>query len=105
MRKIKLPSDAIIVALTEVGLRHARRVVRGITEHRNFSVFGVYLRGERWGTSVCVYDRHSRATIMEHADQIERRTRELGYAFRVTTRNIALPERGYVTTIVDISNV
>lgn len=101
MRKIRMPSDALIVALTEVGLRHRTSKTKGITQFADFCVTGLHRCGERYGTLAVVYSRHARAIVVESAAQIERRTRELDYPFHVRTYTIV---GKVVHTVVDVSN-
>lgn len=105
MRKIRRPSDAIIIALEEAGMRSRSRRVNGFTQFADFGVTGIYRHGERFGTLAVVYQRHAVAKIVEHANDIERRTRELGYPFHVKTWTYVSKTRGNVVTHVEIANV
>lgn len=102
MKRAATPGQAMIKALTEVGLNNRR-------PYRDFSVRGVYERGERLYTYVCLYGRHAQATILEHANEIEDRCRELGWTVRVrTTRPVAYDSKVHNQRLldcrVDVSN-
>jgi hypothetical protein len=68
---------------------------------RDFSVQGLYVRGERQHTFVVLYSRHARDVVAEHADMIEAAcVADGGWAFRV---DVEIGDNGNVSCSVDNS--
>lgn len=101
LRRAARPGTAITRALRELGLINRR-------PYRDFSITGVYSRGERDCTLAVIYNRHAQAIVLEHADIVERRCRELGWSVRVRTYTCTFESKkhgqGVITTIVEVSN-
>jgi len=88
----RTPTEALIITLRELGLRHRKgKDADGYTAYADFAVRGVYLRSHyrrthervRDFTTAIFYSRHATEVAAENREQIERRTAELGYPFKV----------------------
>lgn len=78
MKRAATPGQAMIKALTELGLKH-----RGT--YKDFCVRGMYRRSERDHTYVTFFSRHAPAIVIEKAKWVEARCSELGWTVRVRT--------------------
>lgn len=95
----KTPTVALVRVLKSLGMTN-----RGID--RNFRIFGHYnSEGERLHTLAVIFDADAERLAAEHADDIERLTRESGFPFRVAVRvtcgrlSVSIGNGGSVTSV------
>lgn len=110
MTRAATPGTAMTRALRELGLTNRRhRDKCGVTTRfHEFRVVGVYRRGQRDFTVIAFYTRRAEAVVLENADIVERRCRELGWPVRVRTHTYTYYSKIYdqdvITTRVEVSN-